>query len=108
VNLSHSPEKIPRDSRHSSSNDPDFDSDFKKVTFALSYLWDVPQEWFELGISGLTNKPPEWSNNWETFLDELRTNFGPYDETGDAEHKLTNLCMRDNQCVSDYLVRFFG
>jgi hypothetical protein len=36
-------------------------------------------------------------------------NFVPtYDETGDAEHELTNLPMRDNQCVSDYLVRFSG
>jgi Retrotransposon gag protein len=85
-----------------------FDSDSKKVTFALSYLWDVAQEWFEPGISSLTNEPPEWFDNWEAFLDELCTNFGPYDETGDAKHKLTNLRMRDNQRVSDYLVRFSG
>jgi Retrotransposon gag protein len=84
----------------------DFDSDSKKVTFALSYLWNVAQEWFEPGISGLTEEPPEWSNSWETFLDELRINFGPYDETGDAAYELTNLCMRDNQRVSDYLVHF--
>jgi Retrotransposon gag protein len=89
-------------------HNPDFDSDSKKVTFALSYLQDVAQEWFEPGISGLTDEPPEWSNNWETFLDELYTNFGPYNETGDAEHELTNLCMRDNQRVSDYLVHFCG
>jgi Domain of unknown function (DUF4939) len=86
----------------------DFDSDSKKVTFVLSYLWDVAQEWFEPGISGLTDEPPEWFDNWEAFLDELRTNFGPYNKTGDAEHELTNLCMRDNQRVSDYLVRFSG
>jgi Retrotransposon gag protein len=86
----------------------DFNSNSKKVTFALSYLQDVAQEWFEPGISGLTDEPPEWFNNWEAFLDELRTNFGPYNETGDAEHELTNLCMRDNQRVSDYLVRFSG
>jgi Retrotransposon gag protein len=86
----------------------DFDSDSKKVTFALSYLWDVAQEWFEPSISRLTDEPPECSNNWETFLDELHTNFGPYDEAGDAEHELTNLHMRDNQHVSDYLVRFSG
>jgi hypothetical protein len=86
----------------------DFDSDSKKVTFALSYLRDVAQEWFEPGISGLTNEPPEWFDNWEAFLDELRTNFGPYNKTGDAKHKLTNLCMRDNQRVSDYLVHFSG
>jgi Retrotransposon gag protein len=74
----------------------DFDSD-SKVTFALSYLRDVAQEWFEPGISRLTNEPPEWFDNWEAFLDELRTNFGPYNKTGDAEHKLTSLCMRNNK-----------
>jgi hypothetical protein len=40
-------------------------------------------------------------------LDELCTNFGPYDEIGDAKHELTNLHMRDNQRASDYLVCFF-
>jgi hypothetical protein len=86
----------------------DFESDSKKVTFALLYLRDVAQEWFEPGISGLTNEPPEWFDNWEAFLDELHTNFRPYNETGDAKHELTNLHMRDNQRVSDYLVRFSG
>jgi hypothetical protein len=86
----------------------DFDSDSKKVTFALSYLQNVAQEWFEPGISGLTDEPLEWSDNWEAFLDKLHTNFGPYDKTGDAKHELTNLCMRDSQRVSDYLVRFSG
>jgi Retrotransposon gag protein len=86
----------------------DFNSDSKKVTFALSYLRDVAQEWFEPGISGLTDEPPEWFDNWEAFLDKLHTNFRPYDKTGDAEHELTNLRMRDNQRVSDYLVHFSG
>jgi hypothetical protein len=31
----------------------DFDSDFKKVTFALSYLRDVAQEWFVLQLFAL-------------------------------------------------------
>jgi Retrotransposon gag protein len=86
----------------------DFDSDSKKVTFALSYLRDVAQEWFEPGISGLTDEPLEWFDNWEAFLDELCTNFGPYNKTGNAKHELTNLHMRDNQHVSDYLVHFSG
>jgi Retrotransposon gag protein len=74
----------------------------------LSYLWDVAQKWFEPGISGLTDEPPEWFDDWETFLDELHTNFRPYNETGDAKHELTNLRMRNNQRVSDYLVCFSG
>jgi Retrotransposon gag protein len=84
----------------------DFDSDSKKVTFALSYLRDVAQEWFEPSISGLTNEPPKWFDNWEAFLDKLRNNFRPYNKTGDAEHELTNLRMRDGQRASDYLVCF--
>jgi hypothetical protein len=55
----------------------DFNSDSKKVTFVLSYLWDVAQEWFEPSISRLTDEPLEWSNDWETFLDKLHTNFKP-------------------------------
>jgi Domain of unknown function (DUF4939) len=86
----------------------DFDSDSRKVTFALFYLQDVAQEWFEPGISGLTDEPLEWFNNWEAFLDELCIIFGPYDKIGDAKHELTNLCMRDNQRASDYLVHFSG
>ena len=33
----------------------DFDDDTKKITFALSYLQDVAQEWFEPRLSGLTD-----------------------------------------------------
>jgi Retrotransposon gag protein len=84
----------------------DFTSDSKKVTFALSYLRDVAQEWFKPGISGLTDEPLEWFDHWKAFLDELRTNFRPYNKTGNAEHELTNLRMRDNQWVSNYLVCF--
>jgi hypothetical protein len=84
----------------------DFDDESRRVTFALSYLRDAAQDWFEPGISGLTERIPEWVDNWEAFLDELRVNFGPYDEIGDAKHDLTNLRMRDNQRASDYLVRF--
>jgi hypothetical protein len=39
-------------------------------------------------------------------LNKLCTNFGPYNKIGDAEHKLTNLRMRDNQHASDYPVCF--
>jgi hypothetical protein len=84
------------------------DSDSKRVTFALSYLQDVAQEWFEPGISGLTDEPLEWFDNWEAFLDELCTNFRSYNKPGDAQHELTNLHMRDNQGVFDYLVCFSG
>jgi hypothetical protein len=85
---------------------PDFDSDSKKVTFALSYLWDVAQEWFEPGISGLTEEPPEWSNNWETFLDELCTNFRPYNKTGDVttSNNVSELSLYSRLVLSEVLL----
>ena len=52
--------------------------------------------------------PPVWLDNWEAFLDELCSKFGPFDKTGNAEHELTNLCMKDNHHVTDYLVQFFS
>ena len=84
----------------------DFEDDAKKITFALSYLQDLAQEWFEPGLSGFTDTYPPWLDNWDSFVDKLQDNFGPFDESADIEHDLTNLRMKDTQCISDYLVRF--
>ena len=72
----------------------------------MSYLQDVVQEWFKPGLSGLTNIYPQWLDSWDLFVDELQNNFGPFNESTDVEHKLTNLRMKDSQCISDYLVHF--
>ena len=66
----------------------------------------MAQEWFEPGISGLTDDYPEWLENWDLFVDKLQTNFGPFDKSANVEHKLTNLWMKDSQCISEYLVCF--
>ena len=82
-----------------------FQEDSTKVNFALSYLWDVAQEWFEPGISGELDEILDWINNWNLFIDKLQTNFGPFDEVGDVEWELVNLC-KSNQWISEYLVWF--
>ena len=84
----------------------DFEDGSRRVTFALSYLWDVAQEWFEPRISGLTDNYPEWLDNWNLFVDELQNNFGPFDKSTNVKHELTNLWMKDSQCISEYHVRF--
>ena len=84
----------------------DFEDGSRRVTFALSYLRDVAQEWFEPGISSLTDDYPEWLDNWDLFVDELQNNFGPFDKSANIEHKLTNLRMKDSQRISEYLVCF--
>ena len=66
----------------------------------------MAQEWFEPEISGLTDDYPEWLDNWDLFVDELQNNFGPFDESANVEHKLTNLRMKDSQCILEYLVHF--
>ena len=86
----------------------DFNNSTRWVNFALSYLKDVAQEWFKLGISGLTSEPPVWLSNWDAFVEELCHNFGPFDEQGDAETELMNLYMKDGQQVSDYLIQFLA
>ena len=86
----------------------DFNDGTQRVNFALSYLKDVAQEWFEPGISGLTSEPPVWLSNWDAFVEELRHNFGPFDKQGDAETELMNLYMKDSQQVSDYLIQFLA
>ena len=84
----------------------EFEDNAKRVTFALSYLQDVAQEWFEPGLSGLTDIYPPWLDSWDLFVDELQSNFGFFNESTNVEHKLTNLWMKDTQCISNYLVCF--
>ena len=83
-----------------------FEEDSNRVTFALSYLRENAQDWFEPGVSGQTQEPPNWLYDWEAFVYELQSNFGPYDETADIEHELSNLRMKDTQRISEYLVKF--
>jgi hypothetical protein len=33
-------------------------------------------------------------------------NFGPYDQTDDAESELVSLKMTSSQCITEYIVRF--
>ena len=84
----------------------EFEDDSKRVTFALSYLRDVAQEWFKPGISSITDDYPKWLDSWDLFVEELQNNFGPFNESTDIEHKLTNLQMKDSQQISEYLVCF--
>ena len=53
-----------------------FEDDSKRVTFALSYLQDVAQEWFKPGLSGLTDIYPQWLDSWDLFVDKLQTTLG--------------------------------
>jgi len=51
----------------------------------------VALEWFKPGLTGLTEEPPTWLEDWDAFVEELKTNFGPYNKSGDVESELVNL-----------------
>jgi len=85
-----------------------FTSDRAKVTFAQSYLKGMALEWFELDLlnSGNPRACPIWMDNYQQFVQELKSNFGPHDPVGDAEHQLDNLSMKDGQKINKYVVEF--
>ena len=85
-----------------------FASDRAKVTFAQSYLKGIALEWFELDLlnSGNPQACPIWMDNYQQFIQELQSNFGPHDPVGDAEHQLDNLSMKDGQKINKYVVEF--
>lgn len=84
-----------------------FDSDEKKVTYAIFYLKGTPLQWFELYLlEGKTNSPPVFLSNYEEFQQELRVNFGPYNATGQAGHDLKNLHVAKNHWIAKYITNF--
>jgi hypothetical protein len=50
--------------------------------------------------------PPEWKNDYEEFVQELKLYFGSPDIVGEAETKLENLSMKSSQHITKYLVKF--
>ncbi|CDO76473.1 hypothetical protein BN946_scf184869.g1, partial [Trametes cinnabarina] len=84
-----------------------FDTDEKKVTYAISYLKGMALAWFEpYLLERDSGNPPEFLYSYTVFQEELRVNFGPYDVTGQAEHDLENLRMADNQWIAKYITQF--
>lgn len=89
------------------TNPDAFPAESDKVHFALSYLKGTALEYFEPELLAMDyDGEPDWLNDYSEFIGELRANFGPYDEVGDAEAKLSKLRMDENKRVTDYLTEF--
>ena len=73
-----------------------------KVTFAISYLKGTALKHFSPGLTQ-TGNPPEWIDDWELFVDELKSTFGEYDPEGTAERNLRNLRMSTDKPCTEYL-----
>jgi hypothetical protein len=82
-----------------------YSRDSAKVTFALSYLRGMALEYFEPSLLE-TGATPDWMDNWDAFVRNLRILFGPVDPTADAADSIDNLKMQDNQHIVKYNVDF--
>jgi hypothetical protein len=83
-----------------------FSSDEKKIIFILSYLKGSALSWFEPGLNDPTNSA-HWIWDYEAFLAELESNFGPHDPIGDAEKALSDLAMKKTARITKYNVDFW-
>ena len=85
-----------------------FATDHAKVTYAQSYLRGMALELFEPDLLNVSNPNthPIWMDNYHQFISELKSNFGPHDLVGDAEHQLDNLSMKEGQKINKYIIEF--
>lgn len=84
-----------------------FKDDTAKVTYATSYLSGIALEWFEPDLlQGPGVRHPLWMDDYTKFSEELARNFGPHNPAGDAQHRLTNLKMKEGQRINKYVVEF--
>src|SRR5260370_32074187 len=68
-----------------------FSMEESKVFFAISHMKRMALEWFKHGIMIMeynTTIAPTWHRNWQDFVTELCTNFGPANPTGTVEAEL--------------------
>ena len=85
-----------------------FRTDRTKVTYMQSYLKGMALEWFEPDLLRFAdpNTRPYWMSDWQEFVIELQTTFGPHDPVADAKHQLNHLRMKDTHCINRYVVDF--
>ncbi len=81
--------------------------DANKVNYAISFLSGTALDWFEPDILCPNPwNPPAWQYSYAAFLDELRTNFGPFDAIRDTEDALEHLRMCNGDRIMKYMVQF--
>ncbi|KAE9409068.1 hypothetical protein BT96DRAFT_807226 [Gymnopus androsaceus JB14] len=82
---------------------PTYFMEAQKINYTLSYLGSAVKEWFEPDILNPDlSAIPAWTSSYSTLIQELQDNFGLYNTQGDAEDKLRNLRMKENENVQKY------
>ena len=65
-----------------------FKTGASKIQYAISYLSGPALQYFEPAILGKIYPEPTWLSNWDDFRAELEMNFGPFNNTAQAEIEL--------------------
>ena len=76
-----------------------------KVTYALSFLMGSTMDCFEPYLHD-PNNPPPWLSSYNLFHKELESNFGSFNQEGEAEAELEVLQMPENDRTTKYFVEF--
>ena len=63
----------------------------------------IAPEWFDPRYIG---RSPEWEDDYDIFMIELQTNFGPFDPVSNAKTDLKSLKMGENQCFVKFVLTF--
>ena len=84
-----------------------FNMDIVKINFAMTYLTEVAQDQFEIGLNqedqGILQ---DWLSDWNLFVDKLCQHFGLSDSVGEVANMLDNLHIKPGNKISTYNLDF--
>jgi hypothetical protein len=88
------------------SRPDDYRSDHLKIMYAVSWLKDTAQRWFEPNLALADHQLPRHARYWDDFENALTATFGEPDPIASATNKLENLVMKDYHHLNKYNIDF--
>jgi hypothetical protein len=83
-----------------------YQNDLAKITYAVAYLSESAQLWYEPYFANPPAELPDFCQNWLAFREELKAQFGNPHEERDAIRELMKLKMAEGHKVSRYVIDF--
>ena len=83
-----------------------FTTGVAKIQYAISYLSSAALQYFEPAILGEVTPEPVWLTDWDSFRNELETNFGPFNNAAQAEIELEKIVMKEHHRTARYFIEF--
>jgi hypothetical protein len=84
-----------------------FSGNLAKVKYSLSFLKGTALDYFEPYLMDNLDNEPDWLSDYNTFVEELMINFGPYNSVTDVEIELEQLVMKENHKATKFFVEFY-